>query len=121
MYYLIKDTTYNDSLLCDGYESRSMEEDLPEQEMVNVSRQNFFFEIYPNPASDYVFISYDLNSPGRLTLFNASGQIVFIAPLAEGSVTQQRLPIDQIPNGVYFYKITSESRPVRSGRLSIIR
>ncbi len=65
---------------------------------------NFKVAIYPNPASD--MINVDVQERSDLILINSVGQIVHRSIMEKGKNT---INISDVPQGMYFVRITSES------------
>lgn len=61
--------------------------------------------IYPNPANRYITIEASMKS-ARLEIFNETGYRV----LSSEVVLPARVPIQNLKNGIYFYRITNENR-----------
>lgn len=75
-------------------------------ELCNVLQTSEFaennFSIYPNPAQDKFFIRSDFKSDFNLSIYNNIGRLV----LSAASTTE--INIDNLPNGLYFLKFSSE-------------
>lgn len=64
--------------------------------------------VYPNPASNYIRI--DLKNQYEntfISIFNLNGQLVLPKRLIK---RQEQLPINHLPEGLYFLQVTSESQ-----------
>ena len=82
--------------------------------------EQFDIKIYPNPASQYVNFVFDtnqLNTKPELAVFNSQGQLVFVKIAIETSTI--RWDTKTIPNGIYFYKLTSDGKLVHSGKIIV--
>ena len=62
------------------------------------------FRLYPNPASNIITI--ETSSKGSLSIFNLSGQELLQQKITEPTT---RIDIGNLPNGVYFVRVTGES------------
>lgn len=63
-----------------------------------VEINDFFVKVYPNPATDYLFIKSDLNY--QSTLYNVAGQRVLES-------NSKQLNVSDLPNGVYLLYLKS--------------
>ena len=78
--------------------------------------------IYPNPATDWITVSYVPNSlpEQSFQLFNMLGQVVKTVMLPKDqNVVLTRL--EEIPAGVYGYCITGTGTGMHSGKVMINR
>ncbi|MGM5470622.1 T9SS type A sorting domain-containing protein [Flavobacteriaceae bacterium LMO-SS05] len=62
------------------------------------------FKIYPNPVSNYINIQSKTVKISSVELYSVLGKIV----LSQKEVTNDRLDISNISNGIYFMKINAE-------------
>jgi hypothetical protein len=87
LYVIIKDTTYNDSLYCANAEKRSRFSD-PEnganEQLSGEGDKKKGFKLYPNPASNALFLDYSIQMQGTLALFDSNGKEVKRIPLNKG-------------------------------------
>jgi len=60
---------------------------------------------YPNPAQEYLTI--ELEEAAEVSLFNASGALVYQARIQKGTI-----PVQQYPSGTYFLKIEGSRKSV---------
>lgn len=79
----------------------------------------------PNPACEYFSISYsqfptkaNLQNDNAFVVYNAFGQKLIVKSITEhqGKLT---IPVQLIPNGVYFYSLLCSNIPVYSGRFIV--
>jgi len=73
--------------------------------------------VFPNPfsKSTTLRITNGRITNGDLKIFDVFGKTVF-----QSSINNQQLTIHlDLPDGIYFYKITSENIPLTSGKLVI--
>ena len=63
--------------------------------------------IYPNPASDVIYISLpaSINGDCNVELFNELGSAVFHQVIQYDSQSRFWIPVDELPNGIYIVKI----------------
>ena len=94
---------YNDSLInyispeyndCIGYNPLN----------INEKADNFIIKIYPNPASDYIYIE-NIKEKARIEIYNMSGIIQLTAD-ANGD---SNINIRNLPDGLYLIKIQTDS------------
>lgn len=79
--------------------------------------QRYAALLYPNPASDYIFIEYGQQlKEVELSLFDASGKEVLTEQL-----NHQKLEVGHLPVGSYFYTLSSKKELVQSGQVMIQR
>lgn len=71
-------------------------------------KANRTFSIYPNPASNRIYIESDENA--ELQLFNLNGQLIESKKIIKNSF----LSIADLPNGVYIVKKTSKKGQIHS-------
>jgi Secretion system C-terminal sorting domain/Leucine Rich repeats (2 copies) len=84
-----------------------------------VDNTEFSVKIMPNPMHDAaVFEIGDSQSPRdiQLTLYNTLGQAVKTQRFIDGKLVLER---DNLPQGCYFYKITSEGKMMAQGKVVI--
>jgi hypothetical protein len=77
--------------------------------------ENYSIMLLPNPASDFVTIQSAL--PGRLTLQDQLGRIVFVQPVNVGQVN---FSVTGLPAGIYSWHIMT-TRGVYEGRLVVVK
>ena len=73
--------------------------------------------IFPNPATDYVSISvpsYLASSNTVVEVTDALGKVVMHEAINTEVTT---LRISTLKDGVYFFKVTSNSQPVKVGKV----
>ncbi len=85
-----------------------------------VEKEFFNITMFPNPANDFIIMSWNrkLENGARLTFHNNTGRLVLQRDIPEGS---QSLHIEKVelPVGVYFYQISSDSAVINYGKLVI--
>jgi hypothetical protein len=72
-------------------------------------------KLFPNPAQNEVNLVTDI-SGGSIEIYDLLGQIIFIQNLSYGGNT---LKIQDLPNGVYTYKVKAENLTVKSDKIII--
>ena len=68
------------------------------------------YDIFPNPANERINIRFYQNNSGRanLLLFNTLGQVVYFDDIfVDNSVNEHVIPVDNLPKGLYFLRITN--------------
>jgi hypothetical protein len=75
-------------------------------------------KVYPNPAIDKLFITYNENESGTITLSNPEGKVV-----SRKSIDNREIEVDinNLPVGNYLYTISTASGKSFSGKVSITR
>jgi hypothetical protein len=85
---------------------------LDETTSVSTTEQLESLSVYPNPASNEIFIQIDneflQSSDSRVQIMNVSGQIIGEYSLADS----ESINITHLPNGLYFAQIISEKYSV---------
>ncbi len=75
---------------------------------------------YPNPASDYTYISVtEAAKGGMIEIYNLKGQMVASQLIDNSMLT--RVKVSQLPEGVYAYKVVSGNNISEARKLTIIR
>ena len=69
---------------------------------------NDFVKVYPNPATDYLFIKSDLNY--QSTLYNVAGQRVLES-------SSKQLNVIDLPTGVYLLQLKSEANTISTFKI----
>jgi hypothetical protein len=84
------------------------------------SADSVAFLIYPNPATEKVIIESENigSSIADFELYNTLGSLVISCKL-ENSKTQ--IPVANLPDGVYYYRISLDGRVVSNSKLVIMR
>ncbi len=72
------------------------------------------FEIYPNPADQYLIVNIDQKEVVELRLMNAAGQLL-MTRMVNG---REQVDVSSLESGIYFYLLTSQDQ-VTSGSIII--
>jgi hypothetical protein len=65
------------------------------------------FLIYPNPATDRIYINASLNSPGaQITLLDLNGRVINLVECTQ-SITNTSMSTSDLPNGMYLMQLSS--------------
>jgi hypothetical protein len=84
-------------------------EDLPTSVAERFARNNFDASVYPNPASSYLSISYDMENTGevRVEIFSITGQKMMSRVLGQRNSGPQVETIDLngLDNGIYMLRM----------------
>lgn len=72
-------------------------------------------DVYPNPTTTFINLSYDTVMTGEIEIHNAFGQSFF-----NGSLNK-RIDIGNIPGGVYFLSLTTSCSPKKHIRKLIVQ
>jgi hypothetical protein len=73
--------------------------------------------VYPNPFSNYFEVNVSLLSPQSdmtFNLYDAQGRLVRCEPIDE---QQTRIERENLPAGIYFYRILNESELISTGKI----
>ncbi|MCZ2356108.1 MAG: T9SS type A sorting domain-containing protein [Bacteroidia bacterium] len=65
--------------------------------------------IYPNPANDYITINHKFTENHHYLFYDYEGQLVLFF---SGNQLIQNISTSQLPNGIYFLQITSNSKSI---------
>ncbi len=79
------------------------------------------FSLFPNPAKDEVNIklpSY-IGKQVQIAVYNNVGQAVIVRDIDEVQDAIERLPLNELANGVYFVTVRSEGVPMQTQKLII--
>ncbi|HET7152892.1 MAG TPA: T9SS type A sorting domain-containing protein [Candidatus Kapabacteria bacterium] len=85
----------------------------------------FGFSVYPNPFDQSAAIHFSINNPthAKLTVYNSIGQsvgTVIDQDLSPGNFTANFAGAG-LPNGIYFYTLTTTSNGTYRGRMELLR
>ncbi len=72
----------------------------------NADTENEFAVIYPNPASDLLYIDLSYQ-PDRIKMLNAAGMEIKSIPISNSGLTE--IDISGLPDGIYFLIISGSS------------
>lgn len=74
--------------------------------------------LYPNPSKGFVTLRSDKNLTGDYTLTNIEGRVVQRSGIIKNQFTVNK----SLPNGVYFFELSTESDNLRySGKIILVR
>jgi hypothetical protein len=69
--------------------------------------------VYPNPASDHVFVKWDGFRQLSLEVYQVTGAKTMEVLVSPG----QKISISNLQRGIYIYKLLNNSHVVHSGKL----
>jgi hypothetical protein len=77
-------------------------------------------KIYPNPTENILHLDFPnpLKEVAQFTLFDNIGQAVFGKKIKRGEVSQT-FYLEELPKGIYFYKIETDERQWQSGKVVV--
>ena len=79
------------------------------------------FEVYPNPAINEITIMGSAHSGVKeIVIVNIVGKVVKMQPWLTGDGTLT-LPVDELPEGIYFVKFVGQDRILSTKKISISR
>jgi hypothetical protein len=108
---------HDDTALLPGYKEPESEENEIAVETGETAMVRNDLKIYPNPASDFIFIeSADLVSKSELQIFDASGKLVRTQVVA--GVTRHMIATADLPMGIYTLKL-STAHSIQTARMVI--
>jgi hypothetical protein len=74
------------------------------------------FKVYPNPATDKITFTWNQNyNRLNLKLFQVTGTCVMDREIS----SQENIPVKDLQNGIYLYKLSNINQVVKSGKLVI--
>lgn len=75
---------------------------------------HFSTEIFPNPSSGEVYVTYNSNSNSefQLSIVNAIGQEVYFSTHNPSKNSNVKIDMNTVPKGIYFITITSSSNSI---------
>jgi hypothetical protein len=71
-------------------------------------------KVYPNPADQYIVIETGSLVTSTFKLFDFIGNLMIATEISD----KERLSVKQLDAGLYYYKVTSESR-LQTGKIMI--
>lgn len=77
-------------------------------------------QLYPNPASNFVEISYTCKIDGEFILYNTIGDIILKASLPK-EYLNKKIQLNDIASGLYHYEIHFADGEKQFGKLSILK
>lgn len=87
---------------------------------INEFESNMNLYVFPNPAKDYITIQGMRKENTSFSLYNTLGQLVVKEDLNTNSSFNQ-IPLKILSNGIYFWKIDSNSETTNTGKLFIAK
>ncbi len=69
-------------------------------------KEKIMFSVFPNPAKEYILLSFPKIVTAKLRILDASGKLV---KSSNFSGDQKRINIDDLESGLYFIEIQSEA------------
>jgi hypothetical protein len=118
-YYLKIDTLENNQGVNTLAQSSTFTTELS---TVNVTKpQTNALVIYPNPASDRIYINSDnISTISRVELMNAIGNIVRILDTPSATGNELSLNVSDLPSGVYFVRVLCDGK-IQTQRILVSR
>ncbi len=74
------------------------------------------FAIFPNPASDQVFIESATTTQGELSIADELGRVLYTNPHFDGATA---IKVNNWMNGIYFYRLRTSTNEQRSGKIVV--
>ena len=69
--------------------------------------------IYPNPASDFLYIE-NIPKPMEMEIYDLSGKVMLRKEVNNSS---ESVNVSQLSKGVYFYGLNQNGKTIKTGRL----
>lgn len=82
------------------------------------NNKNLEFSVFPNPASDYLTVTYSTNEKINLILLSSTGQKIYekeINPIEEGGSTQ--IELSNYKTGVYFLQLITKEGTLETQKI----
>lgn len=116
IYQLIEEKSFNDETICEAEERKSL---VGQGQMLDVV---FGFDLFPNPASEHVTLAFQNlnNQKVNISLSNPSGQVVLVHEAYPNQYLLQ-VPLQGLPIGLYFCKVSTDNGTVTTRKLIIHR
>lgn len=78
--------------------------------------------VYPNPTNGNIYFAFKnkVETQLQISLYNINGQLVKTKSINE-EVLVTNIDIDDLIDGIYFYRITSELKLLSSGKIVLIK
>ena len=77
-----------------------------------VTDQEATYAIYPNPSTGSLTVTSDLtDTPGRLTVTDAYGKLVYDRQVSFGQTSSQDIDLSTLTNGLYYVTMDQAGRP----------
>ncbi|MBI1224832.1 MAG: T9SS type A sorting domain-containing protein [Bacteroidetes bacterium] len=78
--------------------------------------------VYPNPASSFIIVDYELvkSGPFTFTLFDVIGREVLTEQL-QGKIGEQKISIQNVSAGMYFFKVSDGDQQLKMSKILIIK
>jgi hypothetical protein len=88
----------------------------------NVLRNSIIpqIKISPNPASEMVYVDYQLErvAAAKVVAKNALGHLIYTTPIGEQSGTLT-VPVHDWANGIYFFEVVQEKRVLKTLKIAV--
>lgn len=88
---------------------------------INQSREEKHFTLFPNPASDFLFVDAKFNSIDRIEIHDLQGRLIMIKNASEDSFGLRKLDIGSLLSGNYIVGIYTADKVVYQEKLNITR
>jgi hypothetical protein len=82
---------------------------------------NSVISIYPNPFKDFINIDITDASESniyKMRIFNNIGQEIIFTDIIQKS---QTIDLQNLPSGIYFYKLSDSNNNIQSGRITTVQ
>jgi len=115
VYQLVETKVFNDETICGSEERATF------IWQANGQGGEISFDLVPNPASDNVALIYEglIGQDMRVALFNATGQVVMDRTCSSSPFLQ--IPLQGLPEGIYFCRVSTQDGKMAARRLVIRR
>ncbi len=95
-----------------------------DQDQSDSTSINFYelqkLKLYPNPASNYLFIEYDIIfvKEAKLQIYNSIGAVVYTKSLEEKQ-DNFKISVSDYKNGLYFCSLQIDGKPLNTRKILI--
>ena len=95
-----------------------------DQDQSDSTSINFYelqkLKLYPNPASNYLFIEYDIIfvKEAKLQIYNSIGAVVYTKSLEEKH-DNFKISVSDYKNGLYFCSLQIDGKPLNTRKILI--
>jgi hypothetical protein len=82
--------------------------------------EDITYEVWPNPADQKVYVhsSIPLAQGGKIEIYSVTGKVIAFSKIPANSNTSV-INVNDLPTGIYFYRICNQNAIVKKGKLII--
>lgn len=80
--------------------------------LLNSDDVNSEINVYPNPTNQNITVSFGIDKPNAIEMYNAMGQSIYSKQLNKTAPTYESIDISRLQPGVYFLKVYTNNGAV---------